>query len=262
VTDDPDALDWCDYNCGTDEYHQKDCPVAKELRGSWCTPEWLAKLIGPVDVDPCSNERSHIDGTLRIRLDDGGDGIHAHEVPGSFRHKNRLAKAETFNTVFCNPEYRHGEVERWVRHYRHTKFIYLLRWDPSTDWFSELIGHCTHVWFPTQRINFEPPPRIKASTNPFPHALYLRSPSPALFRRLAPHGYALGVDSKWVTPQSATHGHQPGNRGSGQQAGGGGAAGAGGEVGGWHRDRRASWEPNPNCISRITHNTKCCAVCT
>lgn len=110
--------------------------------------------------------------------------------------------------LWCNPPYARGEVIKWIQHYRHTRYCFLLRWDPRTKWFGELIGSTTHVWFPQPvgdgtgntvdnhpgRIEFEPPPGVTFSSNPFPHALYLRDPNPGLLERLAPHGLILRPD--------------------------------------------------------------------
>jgi len=165
-------------------------------RDSWCTPQWLARLIGEVDLDPCSNERSHIDAKLTCvyELDDNGllDDL---DAPGWFSCAGSLIAAPGAWRVYVNPPYSRGQVLRWVRHYKHTRFIFLLRWDPSTEWFSELIGATTHVWFPDRRINFEPPPGVKSSSNPFPHALYLRDPEPVLLTRLRDTGYTFRLDN-------------------------------------------------------------------
>lgn len=162
---------WSCGTCGGAEFHTLQCPIAKQLRGSWCTPKWLAELIGRVDLDPCSNERSHIIAPSECNLAAGLDGLAIDVSDGS--------------RVFINPPYGPGEVLKWVRRYRRTNFIFLLRWDPSTKWFDELISYCTHVWFPRgRRINFEPPPRIRSSSAAFPHALFLRNPTPELLTRL------------------------------------------------------------------------------
>ncbi len=92
-------------------------------------------------------------------------------------------------SVFLNPGYSRGEVIKWVQHYRETRFIYLLRWAPDTKWFAALHPRCSHVWHPDRRIDFEPPPGVKASSNPHPHALYLREPSQDLLDRLDTAGY-------------------------------------------------------------------------
>lgn len=150
----------------------------KEGRDGACTPKWLADLIGRVDVDPCSNPRSHVGAEHTVSLP--GDGC----MPS-------LAGPD--DVVFVNPPYARGQVLRWVMAHRHTRFIFLLRWDPSTKWFAELYPHCTHVWFPRKRVNFEPPPGVKFSANPYPHALYMRDPAQELLARLSPHGYLLDV---------------------------------------------------------------------
>jgi hypothetical protein len=259
--DDPELLDECNYLCGEDPYHHKDCPLAKLLRGTWCTPKWLADLLGWIDVDPCSNERSHVRAQLEVRLADDGDGLYDLTVPGSFKHRGQLIRAERFNRVFVNPPYAHGEVIKWVLHYLHTRFMYLLRWDPSTEWFWSLMQVATHVWFPERRIDFEPPPRIKSSSNPFPHGLYMRDPPTDLLARLKPRGYLLVVDSWPGKPQSAPHGHQQPNRAGSASAGGGGAAADTGAGGGWEPARRGLTGPGPCCINRQAHVFQCCEVC-
>ncbi len=180
----------------------------KEGRDSACTPKWLADLIGKVDLDVASNKRAHIQAAVSLTLEQGDNGIHNEKEPRSYsqhvgselgkEHRlwgvNRSAIVREDTVVFCNPPYARGQVIRWVKHWRSTRFIFLLRWDPSTEWFSELIPHCTHVWFPGRRINFEPPPGVKFSNNPFPHALYLRDPSEELMDRLASAGYLMPID--------------------------------------------------------------------
>lgn len=206
-------------NCG--EYHDTKCPVAKELRNSWCTPQWLADLIGYVDVDPCSNDRSHVKARTTCILERGDNGLH-----GEMRGVLTLAEGIGFMvpndwSVFINPPYAGGQVIKWVRHYRHTKFIYLLRWDPSTEWFAELIEHCTHVWFPPSRIDFEPPPRIHESSNPYPHALYLRDPLEDLLDRLRGAGFLFTVDEVFPCLHSAGNGRlTTSDKPSGERRGG------------------------------------------
>lgn len=133
-------------------------------RDSWCTPQWLAEALGGFDLDPCSNEHSHIWADRKGGLVYGLDGLRFNP-PSTER-------------VFINPPYSRGQVARWVAHYKHTDFCFLLRWDPSTAWFRELMDVTNYVWFASRRINFEPPPGIASSSNPFPHALYFRSRPP------------------------------------------------------------------------------------
>lgn len=137
-------------------------------RGTWCTPKWLADLIGPVDVDPCSNERSHVQA--RVRWGEAEDGIKlAPTVPADW-------------SSYINPDY--VDVGTWIASYAHTRFMFLLRWDPSTAWFSRLAAVTRYAWFPIgRRIEFEPPPGVKSSSNPYPHALFMREPPNAALRR-------------------------------------------------------------------------------
>lgn len=174
-------------NCG--EYHDTRCLIAKLLRNCWCTPLWLALLLGWVELDPCSNGRSHIKADVSLYEDD--DGL-TYIAPASWR-------------VFINPPYGHGQVIRWIRHYVHTRFIFLLRWDPSTAWFQELLPQCDYVWFPPSRVDFEPPPRIRESSNPYPHALYLRDPPEDLLERLKGAGYLFRVDEAFIAMHLRRH---------------------------------------------------------
>jgi hypothetical protein len=138
-------------------------------RGTWCTPLWLCNLMGWFDLDPCSNPRSHVQAIIRWMLENGDDGLRdAHLVEGR---------------TFINPPYAQGSVLRWINAYVHTDFTFLLRFDPSTEWYETLIPHTRYLWFPRRkRINFEPPPGVKASTQTFPHALFMRNaPNAALY---------------------------------------------------------------------------------
>src|SRR5688572_12375262 len=98
----------------------------KDGRDGACTPLWLAKLIGRVDLDPCSNDRSHIQANDVVRFDLGGDGLHNYgKYPGQFRRKQRREptdQAEPGWRVFINPPYARGQVGKWVEHYKHTRF--------------------------------------------------------------------------------------------------------------------------------------------
>jgi hypothetical protein len=198
-------------------------------RDGACTPKWLAELIGPVKLDPATNDRSHVEAQYKCSLEYGGNGLAGTAGRWGYEGDAPFYAGPSW-TVFCNPPYARGQVIRWVRHYKHTRFIFLLRWDPSTKWFAELIQETDWVWFPAgQRIEFEPPPGVKFSKNPFPHALYLRDPSPDLLERLKGCGYLL--DARLVRGQSVEHGHRQ-DSGSGRagEAEAGGAGGGGGSV--------------------------------
>lgn len=151
-------------------------------RDGYCTPKWLADLIGPVDLDPCSNERSHIQARDNL-YGSGGEG-------GEDDGLAYGPQVSPNTSTFINPPYGKSagssSVKKWIAAYKHTRFIFLLRFDPSTAWFDELIQVTNYLWFPSKsspesRISFEPPPGVKTSSNPFPHALYLREkPNAAL----------------------------------------------------------------------------------
>lgn len=190
----------------------------EEGRDSACTPRWMAELIGPVKLDPATNERSHIQAEFNCILDRGDDGLYREKVkPGKFWCGGRSHYAREGWDVFINCGYNRGEVLRWVNHYGHTRFIFLLKWSPDTEWFANLLPRCTHVWFPLVRVDFEPPPGVEFSSNPLPHALYLREPSEELCKRLRGAGWLLRVDAEfldWVAKhwQTIKHEHRQSQR--------------------------------------------------
>lgn len=236
-----------DCDCG--EFHDKRCPVGRVLRGSWRTPMWLADAIGHVYLDPCAALDGFILAKRQCVLRNGGDGLVTSDGgPGWFMTTSYMAgRAGPDDEVFVNPPYTH--VLPWVKHYGHTRYTFLLRWDPSTVWFKRLIKSTTHVWTPKERLAFEPPPRIRASTSPFPHALYMRDPPADRLARLAPHGYLFRVDGAPARDYGGTHGHQHDDRARGADAGGGGVAPAVGAGGGACRD---CGQP-----ARVTHGGLC-----
>lgn len=135
-------------------------------RDTWTTPPWLTRAIGPVWMDPCSNERSTVDARMTFQLARGQDAlVLARYVP---RRPPGL--------VFINPPYSRGQVIRFVRAFVHTRFMFLLRHDVSTMWFRELYAATSVILQPWQRVNFIAPPGLahKTHNNPFPHSLFVR----------------------------------------------------------------------------------------
>lgn len=139
--------------------------IAKSIlepdRDTWCTPLKLARALGWWDLDPCSNPRSHILARKTFSLEAKQNGL-------------ALAKfISQLTRVFCNPPYSHGNVIKWVRAYRHTRFCFLVRHDPSTDWWGELWPYVGAMATPIERVAFEPPPGAEegAGGSPFPHVL-------------------------------------------------------------------------------------------
>jgi hypothetical protein len=129
-------------------------------RDTWVTPRWLADAVGVWDLDPCTNPRSHVRAATTYQLERGEDGL------------AEAARWAPSTRAFLNCPYSAGQVIRWVRAYRHTRFCFLVRLDPSTEWFAELYAASEVLMVPRgRRIDFEPPPGVKASSNPFPHVL-------------------------------------------------------------------------------------------
>ncbi|HVK89492.1 MAG TPA: hypothetical protein VM513_35460 [Kofleriaceae bacterium] len=157
-------------------------------RGTWCTPKWLAELVGPWDLDPFSNPRSHVVSRMRCMLEDGGDGLGDHTIPGTFFQGGARGLGPdivgTAARVWFQPPY--TIVLEAFEHYKHTRFGALLRFDPSTEWFSRIYRASELVCVPRRRrVNFEPPPGIRSSSSSVPHALFYRraeDATPAVLR--------------------------------------------------------------------------------
>lgn len=141
-------------------------------RGAWCTLKKWTDRVGEWDIDPFSNPRSTLIASVRCMLEDGGDGLADLEVPGSWRSGAEQTGVADENTkTWGQPPY--SIVEQAVAHYRHTRFCFLLRLDPSTDWFELLWERTQLLAIPLgDREMFDPPPGIEASSNPQPHAFY------------------------------------------------------------------------------------------
>lgn len=155
-------------------------------RGSWCTPKWLAEAVGPFDLDPFSNARSWIRSAWSCRLERGENGIADPAVPGSYwlAGESEMQVATADIRTWIQPPYE--IVPQALAHYGHTRFCFLLRFDPSTRWFRKLYRLSSLVIALSDRVDFEPPPGVPASSNPFPHALFYRDATdatPAILRR-------------------------------------------------------------------------------
>jgi phage N-6-adenine-methyltransferase len=146
-----------------DDEESTDVDEVEIDRDTWCTPKWITDAIGEFDLDPCANERSHVQATKYFELDARGeDGlVLAADTPRKSR-------------VFINPPY--SDVMPWIEAYKHTRFCFLLKLDPSTKWFEALLEHTGEILLPRgTRIQFEAPdgvPPDKSKANQFPHALF------------------------------------------------------------------------------------------
>lgn len=144
-------------------------------RGGWCTPKKWAERVGSWDLDAFSNPRSHIVSPHACNFEAGDDGF-GDGTPGSYRIGDVVRKATATTRFWGQPDYRNGFVERAINHYGHTRFCFLLRLDTSTGWFEHLWSLSEVIWIPRgERIEFEPPPGVEPSSNPYPHGFYYRS---------------------------------------------------------------------------------------
>lgn len=147
---------WCQLMCG--DYHHKDCSIGAKLRDCWCTPQWLTALLPRVTLDPCSNSLSTVSATRRIQLEPVTHAAVAEQGDG-------LAVSWKNRTVFVNPPY--SAIMPWARKAGEAKaFIFLVNNVTTTKWYRELLHNGGNYKFEFyKRLKFEPPPRIKPSSN-------------------------------------------------------------------------------------------------
>lgn len=136
-------------------------------RDTWCTPLKWARALGRVYLDPCWNERSHIDA--RITFDFEGRGQNALLLA-------RYIAPKPPGLVFVNPPYSRGQLIQFVEAFAHTRFCFLVRMDTSTVWWAKLWPRVELMCVPKRRVNFEPPPGVPNPGVRFPHVfLFARS---------------------------------------------------------------------------------------
>lgn len=150
-------------------------------RDSWCTPEWLTALLPKVALDPCSNARSTVNASLHISLDpipaDGRNNHHAGFV-GRWEQGDGLAEKWTNRSVFVNPPF--SDILPWAQKLAASTDItaaaFLVNVDTSTAWWKALAARLPYGLFFHKRLQFSPPPGVKASTNSKPQALLMDRP--------------------------------------------------------------------------------------
>ncbi len=125
----------------------------------YCTPKKYTDALGLWDLDPCSNKRSTVQAIKTFDLELGGeDGIVL------------ASKVDAKTKTFINPPY--SDVMPWVEAYAHVRFCFLLKFDPSTKWFHELIENSELILIPKERIAFIKVDGEEAQAVAFPHAFY------------------------------------------------------------------------------------------
>lgn len=154
-------------------------------RGSYCTPKKWAHAVGPFDLDPFTNKRSHIAAVDRCMLENGGDGLVVGE-PGSYRvgSDGPVKIATTSTRTWWQPPYEREFIERVVKHYGHTRFCALLRFAPDTKWFAAMWPLVAVIAVPMERLAFETPEGVLLADAdegedkgaPFPHVFYYSDP--------------------------------------------------------------------------------------
>lgn len=162
--------------------------VLEEQRGAWCSPPEYTKAAGSFDLDPFTNPRSTLVATHTCMLERGDDGfgLNQRSTPGAYyvnpemcaSHPDRCSMcghhvADENTTTWLQPPY--DIVLEAIAHYGHARYCALLRLDTSTLWFEQLWHMSEVIMVPKRdRLEFVPPPGVKASSNPFPHGLYYK----------------------------------------------------------------------------------------
>jgi uncharacterized protein (DUF433 family) len=141
-------------------------------RDSFCTPKHIADLLPVHDWDPCSNPHSHIRALRRCCLEHGQNGL---EVVWN-------------GVLWCNGPFSNlmPFVEKLAQSPAVTAAGFLVNVDSSTAWWRRLTEQLECIFFFDKRIQFDPAPGVKTSTNNKPQALiahraYLDLCDPKLF---------------------------------------------------------------------------------
>lgn len=193
----------CRHNWQTGEYHHSDCPEAKKLRDSWCTPADVAELLPEVDIDPATNLRTRIKARKHIIWEKGEDAKLHRWQPGLVDRARGFwcgdgLKVEWCGSMFLNGPY--SDMLPWTQKAndewgakRLNAAIFLVKLDPTTQWWRQLVSgrdeKNVRVWLPRKRLNHIAPPRIKPSTNNFASAI-------VTWNRLTPRDVAV-VPELW-----------------------------------------------------------------
>lgn len=160
---------------------------------SWCTPKEVIDAIawmGPIRLDPCSNEQSIVPAVFKYDLKDGFDGL---EHPWS--HADMVGYyggGVKKGLVYVNPPYG-KEIGKWTKRAMVTaslfpadEIVMLVPARTDTKWWHEVVQETSAVCFWRGRLTF-----LGASSNaPFPSALLYFGPRADEFcKNLADKGW-------------------------------------------------------------------------
>lgn len=129
-------------------------------RDSWCTPPEITGALPPVDLDPCSNERSTVRAARQCWLSRGEDGL---KVPwrGSLWINGPFSDLEPWAVKL---------VEEWPQI---TACGWLCNTDSTTEWWRLVVSVLPLRLDLNDRTAFVPPPGVKASSNDRPQTLLM-----------------------------------------------------------------------------------------
>lgn len=135
-------------------------------RDAWCSPpplrDALLRFTGgePVDLDPCTNDRSIIPAKMKWTRADAPTALPIRPWLGTVWCNWPWSNPAPW-TQACREEARHGGA-LWV--------VGCGIADPSVGWFAD-VWQADAVCFPGHRVQFIPPPGADASSNSHPIAL-------------------------------------------------------------------------------------------
>lgn len=134
--------------------------VDDDSRDTWTTPrevvDCLQRMSKAWDLDPCSNSRSII--PARVKWTPADDGL-AHRW---------------FGWTYCNPPY--SDPTPWMAKCASGEadvVVGCIKCDPSVRWWNSYVWKAVAICLPDHRLEFDPPPGVKPSSNNFASALPL-----------------------------------------------------------------------------------------
>ena len=148
-----------------------------------CTPKWLADMLPVVDLDPCSNARSHIKARRSIALPNDGLSVPWHKIATSVwcnpPYSNPLPWAMAGNDAFVG-----SDVEQ----------LWLVKLDPTTRWWA-MLAPFAHVFLCRDRIAFEKNGVERKGTNFCTAFMWLKPhrSKPSVFAECVAHLERMGV---------------------------------------------------------------------